>query len=58
MAPAPPTLAPATPTADFPRPGRRGVPALVRVLVADERQDRPVSWQDIAQQTGLSRSRA
>jgi Protein of unknown function (DUF2637) len=32
--------------------------ALVRVLVADERQDRPVSWQDVAQQTGLSRSRA
>jgi hypothetical protein len=32
--------------------------ALVRVLVAGERQDRPVSWQDVAQQTGLSRSRA
>jgi hypothetical protein len=32
--------------------------ALVRVLVADEGQDRPVSWQDISRQTGLSRSRA
>jgi hypothetical protein len=32
--------------------------ALVRVLVAGETQDRPVSWQDVADQTGLSRSRA
>jgi hypothetical protein len=32
--------------------------ALVRVLLADETQDRPVSWQDVADQTGLSRSRA
>jgi hypothetical protein len=31
--------------------------ALVRVLLAAETQDRPVSWQDVAQQTGLSRSR-
>jgi hypothetical protein len=31
---------------------------LVRVLLASETQDRPVSWQDVAQQTGLSRSRA
>jgi Protein of unknown function (DUF2637) len=31
---------------------------LVRVLLAGERQDRPVSWQDVADQTGLSRSRA
>jgi hypothetical protein len=31
---------------------------LVRVLLAGERQDRPVSWQDVAEQTGLSRSRA
>ena len=32
--------------------------ALVRVLVATETQERPVSWQDISSQTGLSRSRA
>jgi Protein of unknown function (DUF2637) len=32
--------------------------ALVRVLLAAERKDRPVSWQDIAERTGLSRSRA
>jgi hypothetical protein len=32
--------------------------ALVRVLLAGERKDRPVSWQDVADQTGLSRSRA
>jgi hypothetical protein len=31
---------------------------LVRVLLAGERKDRPVSWQDVADQTGLSRSRA
>ena len=31
---------------------------LVRVLLAGETQDRPVSWQDVANQTGLSRSRA
>jgi Protein of unknown function (DUF2637) len=30
----------------------------VRVLLAGETQDRPVSWQDVANQTGLSRSRA
>jgi hypothetical protein len=32
--------------------------ALVRVLVAAETQDRPVSWQGISHQTGGSRSRA
>jgi Protein of unknown function (DUF2637) len=32
--------------------------ALVRVLLAGETQDRPVSWQDVAERTGLSRSRA
>jgi hypothetical protein len=31
---------------------------LVRVLLSAETQDRPVSWQDVADQTGLSRSRA
>jgi hypothetical protein len=31
---------------------------LVRVLLAGETQDRPVSWQDVADRTGLSRSRA
>jgi hypothetical protein len=31
---------------------------LVRVLLAGESQDRPVSWQDVADHTGLSRSRA
>jgi hypothetical protein len=30
----------------------------VRVLLAGETQDRPVSWQDVADRTGLSRSRA
>jgi hypothetical protein len=40
--------------------GQDGEPSrvLVRVLLAGERQDRPVSWQDVAQRTGLSRSRA
>jgi len=40
--------------------GQDGEPsrALVRVLLAGESQDRPVSWQDVADQTGLSRSRA
>jgi hypothetical protein len=31
---------------------------LVRVLLAGETADRPVSWQDVADRTGLSRSRA
>jgi hypothetical protein len=40
--------------------GQDGEPSrkLVRVLLAAEGQDRPVSWQDVADQTGLSRSRA
>jgi hypothetical protein len=40
--------------------GQDGEPsrALVRVLLAGETQDRPVSWQDVADRTGLSRSRA
>jgi hypothetical protein len=40
--------------------GQDGEPSrvLVRVLLAGETQDRPVSWQDVADQTGLSRSRA
>jgi hypothetical protein len=40
--------------------GQDGEPSrvLVQVLLASETQDRPVSWQDVAQQTGLSRSRA
>jgi hypothetical protein len=40
--------------------GQDGEPSrvLVRVLLAGETQDRPVSWQDVAAQTGLSRSRA
>jgi len=40
--------------------GQDGEPsrALVQVLVAGETQDRPVSWQDVADRTGLSRSRA
>jgi hypothetical protein len=40
--------------------GQDGEPsrALVRVLLDGETQDRPVSWQDVADQTGLSRSRA
>jgi hypothetical protein len=32
--------------------------ALVRVVLVGESQDRPVSWQDVADRTGLSRSRA
>jgi Protein of unknown function (DUF2637) len=42
------------------RNGQDGEPsrALVRVLLASERKDRPVSWQDVADRTGLSRSRA
>ena len=40
--------------------GQDGEPSrtLVQVLLAGETQDRPVSWQDVAQETGLSRSRA
>jgi hypothetical protein len=40
--------------------GQDGEPSrvLVRVLLASETQDRPVSWQDVADRTGLSRSRA
>jgi hypothetical protein len=40
--------------------GQDGEPsrALVRVLLAGETKDRPVSWQDVADRTGLSRSRA
>jgi hypothetical protein len=40
--------------------GQDGEPSrvLLRVLLAGEREDRPVSWQDVADQTGLSRSRA
>jgi hypothetical protein len=40
--------------------GQDGEPsrALVRILLAGETPDRPVSWQDVAEQTGLSRSRA
>jgi hypothetical protein len=40
--------------------GQDGEPSrvLVRVLLAGERKDRPVSWQDVADRTGLSRSRA
>jgi hypothetical protein len=40
--------------------GQDGEPSrvLVRVLLSAETQDRPVSWQDVADQTGLSRSRA
>jgi hypothetical protein len=40
--------------------GQDGEPSrvLVRVLLDGETQDRPVSWQDVADQTGLSRSRA
>jgi Protein of unknown function (DUF2637) len=42
------------------RNGQDGEPSrvLVRVLLASERKDRPVSWQDVADRTGLSRSRA
>jgi hypothetical protein len=42
------------------RNGQDGEPSrvLVRVLLAGEKQDRPVSWQDVADRTGLSRSRA
>jgi hypothetical protein len=40
--------------------GQDGEPSrtLVQVLLAGETQDQPVSWHDVAQQTGLSRSRA
>ena len=40
--------------------GQGGEPSrtLVQVLLAGESQNRPVSWQDVADQTGLSRSRA
>jgi hypothetical protein len=40
--------------------GQDGEPSrvLVQVLLAGETQDRPVSWQDVATQTGLCRSRA
>jgi len=40
--------------------GQDGGPsrAAVRVLLAHERQDAPVAWQDVTTRTGLSRSRA
>ena len=40
--------------------GQDGEPSrvLVRVLLAGETRDRPVSWQDVADRTSLSRSRA
>jgi uncharacterized protein DUF2637 len=40
--------------------GQDGEPsrAIVRVLLAGETQHRPVSWQDVAERTGVSRSRA
>jgi hypothetical protein len=41
-----------------PATGRDNEPSRVRVLLTGETQDRPVSWQDVADQTGLSRSRA
>jgi hypothetical protein len=46
--------------ASWARNGQDGEPSrvLVRVLLAGETQDRPVSWQDVADRTGLSRSRA
>jgi hypothetical protein len=50
----------ASPTAGTASSGQDGEAsrALVRVLVDGETHDRPVSWQDVADQTGLSRSRA
>jgi hypothetical protein len=40
--------------------GQDGEPsrALVRILLAGETQDQPVSWRDVAERTGISRSRA
>jgi hypothetical protein len=38
--------------------GQDSEPSRVLVLLAGESQDRPVSWQDVADRTGLSRSRA
>jgi len=56
-APAPPTGDPALVLAGS---GQDGEPsrAAVRVLLATETQDAPVSWQDVTTRTGLSRSRA
>jgi hypothetical protein len=55
-----PAAASASANASSPSNGQDGEPsrALVRVLLAAETQDRPVSWQDISDRTGLSRSRA
>jgi len=58
--PDPPATAARTARTGAAGTGQDGEPSrvLVRVLLAGETQDRPVSWQDIATQTGLSRSRA
>jgi len=58
--PDPPATAARTARTGAAGSGQDGEPSrvLVQVLLAGETQDRPVSWQDIATQTGLSRSRA
>ena len=55
-----PAAATEAPAAVLAGNGQDGEPSrvLVRVLLAGERKDRPVSWQDVADRTGLSRSRA
>jgi hypothetical protein len=54
-APAPTAAVPVlTPSGQDAEPSR----AAVRVLLAGEISDAPVSWQDVATRTGLSRSRA
>jgi hypothetical protein len=55
----PATVAEATAAVLTPN-GQDGEPSrvLVRILLASETQDRPMSWQDVANRTGLSRSRA
>jgi Protein of unknown function (DUF2637) len=55
-----PAAVAASPAAVLTPNGQDGEPSrvLVRILLASETQDRPVSWQDVADRTGLSRSRA
>jgi Protein of unknown function (DUF2637) len=55
-----PAVVVATTGASSTNGGQDGEPSrvLVRVLLAGETQDWPVSWQDVADRTGLSRSRA
>jgi hypothetical protein len=59
VAPAPPPAhTPTTPVPARTSQDQRSSRAVVRILLAHQTQDTPVSWQDVQARTGLSRSRA